>query len=381
MYRFKTALLLILCFIYALFRGRATDKTPHPKKVCVIQLAKLGDMVCTTPMFRAIKEAYPEARVCVVGNGLNKDLLEGNVDIDEYLVWSEGVWGMARELRRRHIDGLCITGPGVEALAAAYLAGVPRIVVPVVTSGVSPYETRAYALLRHLAIRMPHRMGQYAPREYLRLLEPLGICTEDTTKHLNYSDKSRKNATALLRANTLTEKKFAVMSPSAGNKIKNWSADRFARVAEHLVARGMPVVVIGSKGDREEVATMMRSVEKPDGIIDASEKFSIDELKAFIAQAALFVSADTGPIYIAEAFGVATVDIIGPIDEKEQPPIGPIHFVVVAPRQKPQLSVMNARMYDAHEARRQVEAITVPMVTEAIDALLQSTYRASCFEN
>ncbi len=53
------------------------------KNVAVIQMAKLGDMVCTTPMFRAIKLAHPEWRLIVVGNLINKNLLSYNNDIDE----------------------------------------------------------------------------------------------------------------------------------------------------------------------------------------------------------------------------------------------------------------------------------------------------------
>lgn len=372
MYRFRTALLLSLCFSRALFRGRAARLSNNPKKVAVIQLAKLGDMVCTTPMFRAVKEKYPDAKLSVIGNVINKELLTNNHDVDEYLVWSnESIFGMVREIRRGGIEALCITGPSTDALAVAYLAGVPCIVVPVVEGGVSPYETRAYKLLRRLVHTEPHHMGHYAPGEYLRLLEPLGIYTNDTTKHLAYSDEARKNADAFLYTHSLTEKNFAIISPSAGNKIKNWPADRFARVAEYLVSRGLPVVVIGGRRDVEEVTAMLRAVKNSENIIDALEKFSIDELKAIIARAGLFVSADTGPIYIAEAFGVPTVDIVGPMDEREQPPRGPHHVVVAAPREAPQLHIMNARLYDEREARRQVEAITVSMVTEAIAGLLR----------
>ena len=86
----------------------------------------------------------------------------------------------------------------------------------------------------------------------------------------------------------------------------------------------------------------------------------------------MFISADTGPIYIAEAFDVPTVDIVGPMDEREQPPISPIHRIVVPPnRTKPQLHIMNARTYNREEAFRQVASITSAMVITETDALLR----------
>ncbi|MBU6214867.1 glycosyltransferase family 9 protein [Patescibacteria group bacterium] len=369
MHRLTTLLVSALCLGYAPFRGRATRRIIDPARIGVVQLAKLGDMVCTTPMFAAVKRRYPDARVSVFGNSINKQVLDGLPTVDEYCVWQPNIFRMASEMRRRHLDFLCVTGPSMEALAAAYLAGVPCIAVPIVSGGYTPYETRPYKLLRLLALCVPHRMGNYAPREYLRLLEPIGIITDDTTKQVVYSDTARRTVDAFLRSNRLVEKRFAVMSPSAGNKIKNWPADRFARVAEYLASRGLPVVVIGGPRDIEEVAAMMSALEASEGVIDAGDRLSIDELKALVARAVLFVSADTGPIYIAESFGVTTVDIVGPVDEREQPPIGPHHAVVVAPRARPALSLMNARRYDAREARRQVEAITVPMVIQAIEAV------------
>ena len=76
-------------------------------------------------------------------------------------------------------------------------------------------------------------------------------------------------------------------------------------------------------------------------------------------------------MYIAEAFGVPTVDIIGPIDEREQPPTGEMHKIVkLESRASPELFVMNASIYDKNEARRQVELISVNMVKEKTDEII-----------
>lgn len=367
----QNARMLIASYGYALVRGRATRAPEKPQTIVVAQTAKLGDMVCATPVFHALRAHYPHACIVVMGSALNREVLAGHADVDDYIVSEQGLFALARAVRARKAEVGCVLVPDSAALAALFLGGARLVVVPEVIGGYCPWQTKTYRLLRRLVRRVPHRMGHYAPGEYLRLLEPLGIRTNDTKKYLNYSETARKNASAFLRAHSLVENRFAIVSPSAGNKVKSWPADRFARVAEHLVCRGLPVVVIGGARDKEEVEAMMREVKKTESIIDASESFSIDELKALIAQAALFVSVDTGPLYIAEAFGVPTVDIVGPMNEREQPPIGPGHVVVVPPeRHKPELAVMNARVYDTQEARRQVETISVAMVQAAIDQLV-----------
>lgn len=363
----------ILCsasYGYALFSRRATACAPSPQRVLVWQMAKLGDMVCTTPLFRALKHAYPSIRVTVVGNAINKELLEWNADVDDYIVF-DGFLSMLKHIRQENYDAAFVTGPSAIAVAVLFLGGIRCITAPRIENGTSPYETGAYHLLLKLVTSVPHCMGHYAPREYLRLLESVGINTNDTRKHLDYSDAARKNVDVFLRAHDLRERAFAVLSPSAGNKIKRWPAERFARVAEHLVSKGFPVVVIGGPRDRAEVADMMREIKNPKRIINALDQFSIDGLKAFLARAALLVAVDTGPIYIAEAFGTPTVDIVGAMDEREQPPQGEKHVVVIPPGPRvPQLHIMNARSYDAEEARRQVESITVAAVVDMCDRVL-----------
>jgi len=107
-----------------------------------------------------------------------------------------------------------------------------------------------------------------------------------------------------------------------------------------------------------------------DKIINVLNKFSLNELKAFISKLNLFISVDTGPIYIAEAFGVPTVDIVGPMDEREQPPIGEKHKIVVSKRTKPELHVMNARVYNEKEALKQINDITSDMVIKEINDII-----------
>ncbi len=365
----KNMALLTACYLRRFVRRPLAKAPKKLSSVLVVQTAKLGDMVCSTPVFHAIKQAQPQARLTVLGDAVGQKVLQDNPDVDDYIVDVKDAFALSRILRARRFDASVVLMPDSKAIAASYLASIPFIVASKIENGYCPWQTKTYRALLRLVHTEPHRMGHYAPREYLRLLESLGISAEDTTKHLGYSKAAAGVARQFLERHSLIEKKFAVISPSAGNKIKNWPADRFARVAEHIVSKDLPVVIIGSDRDREEVDAMIAALGKQESVLNASEQFSIDELKAFIASAALFVGVDTGPIYIAEAFGVPTVDIVGPMDEREQPPVGPEHIVVVPERVQPELHIMNARMYDVVEAKRQRESISVAQVNESVDRL------------
>ena len=64
-----------------------------------------------------------------------------------------------------------------------------------------------------------------------------------------------------------------------------------------------------------------------------------------------------------------TIDIVGPVDENDQPPQGKYNLIVKADRKKSELYVMNARKYNIKEAQRQINDITINMVIEKFEEL------------
>lgn len=364
--------LLFICYICYPFKKRDTN-LKKDKKILIIQRAKLGDMVCTTPMFRAVKEKFPKSELIVMGNNTNKYVLENNYDVDRYFVIkNETFWENFKIIKKIKPDFACITSPTFINLAALYLASVPIISAPKIENGESPYETKAYKQLINYVIAIKHRMGSYAPREYLKLLEPIGIYSEDTKKYLGYSSVADSRIKDFFNEKKIKKDDFIVgVSPSAGNKIKKWPEEKFAKVVDYLYKKyKIRIIIIGGKDDKGEILKMLSFLDKNTKVLNTCEDFNIDELKALISRMDMFISVDTGPIYIAEAFGVPTIDITGPIDEKEQPPIGEYHKVVfIKNRKRPQLYVMNARNYDYKEARRQTEEITTEMVIDIFEDL------------
>lgn len=385
MYSYFTQLLaLIFSFAYLPFRGRARVKIEEAqkiKKAVFIQRAKLGDMVCTTPLFHLLKNNFSGVELTVAGNSTNEKLLEHNKDIDEYVVFEDyggmgsDFWRLVKKLRKKHPEFGAIVVPDLLGLAALFLGGVKMISAPKITNGASAYETTSYKLLRHLVTETPLRMNCYMPREYLNILEVLGIFSDDTTKRLAYSGVADREASVLIEEKKSEGKKIVGVTPTAGSKMKEWPAEKFAEVANYLIKKwNAHVFIIGGPMDIDTGHGLYGLIENG-GATDLSGRLTIDVSKALISKFDLLIGVDTGPIYIAEAFGVPTVDIIGPVSELEQPPIGPLHKVVyLTDRVAPEVHIMNARVYNEKEAKRQIDGITVSMVVSKLEELFNSEY-------
>lgn len=366
---------LLLLSLASLARSgtrRATIVRPHT--VVIVQGAKLGDMVCTTPFFRAITQKYPNVRLIVVGDTVNQKLLDGHPAIARYILWDKDFWNTARALKTEAIDYGIVALPSLESLALLVVGGARAIGAPVVVGGASPYETVSYCFLRRFAIAIPHHFGGYVPREYLRLLEPIGIKSADTKKWLVVSAKATTSIHNFLSTEGLyPQRDFIVgMTPSVGgNPRKRWAPEKFAAVADYLAQKYRArIIIIGAGRDEADIEKMVHAMRPETPIVNTLNRFSIEELKALMASFSLFISADTGPIYIAEAFGVPTIDIVGPMDENAQPPRGALHRVVVPPRARPAFGILNHDGSNPKEELRQNEATTVEMVIGVIDELV-----------
>lgn len=372
--RISRLFVLILCFLFFPLRGKANKKQSNYHNILIIPPGKLGDVVCVTPVFFAIRQKFPKTKIFILGNNTKKAVLKDSNLVDIYLD-DEGFVKNILKIRRAKIDFACVNSFDFMKLAELYLSGIPFISAPVVVNNNITQETKPYKLLIKLVAHKNFILGDYIPRQYLYLIEPLGIFSDNTKKHLGFSKDAEKRISRFFKDRNLNLKKDFIIgiSPSAGNKDKTWKAEKFAKIADYLYQKyNAKIIIIGGQGDIKETKEMTEYINKSTFFVDTTGAFNIDILKGLVSKLDLFIGVDTGPIYISEAFNVPTIDIVGPINENEQPPIGKFHKIVKwEDRKQPAINILDARNYDYEEVRRQTDNITVNMVIKKIDELIQ----------
>lgn len=366
-------LVLILCFSVFPFRGKTDKKQSNYSNILVIPPGKLGDVVCVTPVFFAIRQQFPEARIFVLGNKMTKAVLKDSGLVDVYLD-DEGFVRNFLKIKRAKIDFACVNSFDFMKLAGLYLSGIPLISAPEVINANITQETKPYKLLVKLVAHKNFILGDYLPRQYLYLIESLGIFSDNTKKHLGFSKDAEEKISRFFKKENLYLGKDLIVgiSPSAGNKIKLWKAEKFAKISDYLYQKyNAKIIIIGDKEDIKESKEMIRHIDKDTFFINTTGVFSIDALKGLISKLNLFISVDTGPIYISEAFNVPTIDIVGPINENEQPPIGKFNKIVKdINRSNSAINILDTRNYDYKKAREQSDNILVADVIKVIDELM-----------
>jgi len=370
--RFTTLLLLIASVGKFLFRGGATrtPKFPPISIVAMVLTSNIGDMIFATSVFRAIKEKYPKAYLTVVGSKKNAITLAGNKDVDDYIETPESVWELINLLQMKKADyGFSLATSSFD-IVSMFLAGIRSIACFDVQNALGAH-TRSYNLLKKLCIKIPFYIGQYVSQEYLKVLEPLGIFSTNTSKYMFFNEKIAKEVRERFAQSgiDLGKDKIIAISPGAGTKIKQWPAERFVEVANYLEKQGFKIAVIGGPGDHKEVG-MFKSKLKAENLIDASI-MSLEEMIYFISTCKLMIANDSGPVYMAEAFNVPTLVVVGPTDEIEHPPHGPLN-AVVTPDRNIEAPEMRGHIvgYSEEHALEQIERVTVDNVLTTLKGLL-----------
>jgi len=297
--------------------------SPDPK-ILIIQIGKIGDMICTTPVFREIKKKFPRSRIGVIIIPRSEGILKNNPHIDEIFLITDypGFFDKFRlisKLRKEKYDwafSLDIAGAFLNVLALWSL----------IPNRISMTYKHAGEIMRSLFIfsnyRLEYKRGTSVLNHRLSLLKFMGIENTSEQKEVFFTPIEEEKAVEFLAENGLHEQdKIIGISVSAGIKETQWEISRFAALADRLIEElGARVVFIGSENDRaliDQAQSLMKNQA-----VDSSGRFELRELAALLKSFKLLISVDSGPIYIADALKVPVVDIMGPSDFKEQSPSG-----------------------------------------------------------
>jgi ADP-heptose:LPS heptosyltransferase len=280
---------------------------PGVERIAVLRANALGDYMFCIPALDALRAAYPEADIALLGCPWHARFLSdrpGPVDRVVVVPPSRGV----REEPGRHDD-------------AAELSG---------------FFERMQAERFDLALQM-HGGGRWSNPFLLRLGAGLtaGCRTEDAapldrsipyvyfqpeiTRNLEIADLVGAGPVTLTPTVAVTERDlaeaagllepspFAVLHPGAGTPRRRWPPERFAAVGDALAATGMRVVVTGTGGEWPIVAAVLREMRAP--AVNGCDALSLGGLAGLLSRAEVVVSNDSGPLHLAAAVGARTVGI------------------------------------------------------------------------
>jgi ADP-heptose:LPS heptosyltransferase len=279
------------------------------RSVVVYRALGLGDFLTGVPAYRAVRRAYPDARVELAAPAVLEPLAALSGAFDR-LVPTPELTTPRLAVRPDVVANLHGRGPqshrALLPLAAAEVVAF-RCVDP-------PVEGPDWCPDEHEVVR------------WCRLLEESGIAADPTDLDLPTPGSPSVHPGA------------TVIHPGAAHPARRWPAERFAEVARHLAALGHRVVVTGSAGERHLTEAVVAAADLPD-VAALGGRLDLGRLAALVAGASLVVCGDTGVAHLATAFGTPSVLLFGPMSpDLWGPPVDrPQHRVLWHPEADPAL--------------------------------------------
>ena len=324
MYLLLTWLLAPLALL-RLARGRGVTS---PQNILLIQTAKIGDYICTTPLIRALRTTYPDARLSLLVNPLSEPLARNQPGVDEVLTLVgghisgfSGRLALYRMLRNKGLDTTICISPNQAFLLIPFLAGVRW------RASILPnFGGRSYQLATpFLNATETHRQGRMMVETGMALLQRLGVKASLPDKEIAATPGAEQRVMSAFPM--LAAGSWIGLGVSSGNKLKELGHDQLADLIDRLLALGAGIVLIGSVAEQRLAGELCRARNSP-RLVDSTGGVPLEELAALIDRLSLYVGVDSGVTYLADARRIPVIDIMGPADPEDQRPTGSQAIVI-----------------------------------------------------
>lgn len=308
---------------------------PGVKKILLIQLGDIGDVVWTTPAIRAVKNCVPEAQVSVMVKEGFGGLLEADPSIKKVfelkrprgnlLHQAAGQMSFLKSIRAQRFDLVIDLRLGDRGAFLSFLTGAPLRVTMHHPGGV-PFWRQYF--FTHGVVPRP-RLGAYgAADQTLCFLRGIGIDTEDIIPGLWVADAVKNRVREILdRERVGAPARWITINFFSRWSYKEWDAHKWVEIINWLWRDfATPVIIIGS---REEQPKAQAIIKKCDArVFNFAGLTSLSELAGLLSLSRLHVGVDSAAPHIAAATGVPTVTIYGPTSWKDWAPVGKVHRVI-----------------------------------------------------
>jgi heptosyltransferase-1 len=330
--------------------GRIDIAPATIRRLLVVRLSAMGDVIHTLPAVSALRKAFPRSHIgwlieerwaellCTpraARHGQRSSLrpLVDEVHAVDLKGWGKSlfslstpqriakIWNDVRDVRYDIVVDL------QGAIRSAVLARWSR--ARMVYGSAEPRESPASLWYT----RKVQAQGRHVVEQNLSIAEAMiesqnhglrqvRLVPEDISFQIPRDPQVEASVGQRLERHSIGD--FAILNPGAGWGAKRWPAERYGEVARALSDCGVRSILNYGPGE-EELARAAESASRGTAEVTSC---SLTELIALTRRARIFIGGDTGPLHLASALRVPVVAIYGPTDPARNGPYGTHNIVL-----------------------------------------------------
>ena len=304
------------------------------ERILLVRLSAIGDVIMCSAVAENIKRHYHGTHITWLASPPAADILRHNPYIDRLLVWDRRPLDAAfarrrfgtvyKELKKVReifrpfdfdlaidLQSLLLTG------IITYLSGAPRRI------GIHDRHEGGSLFMTEMApkIANPHRLCRY-----MTALNAIGIDEYSPQPTVSVTADMRKDAQRFwLNHNIDPAKPILMVSIRTSAANKNWPPDRFG--AALLSVPGEVQIVFC--GTAQDIPYIKKAQQYVRGTWCIAGETSLVQLAGLLASAKLLLTADSGPLHLAEAVGTKTISLWGPTRPEDYGPLTKGHEFII----------------------------------------------------
>jgi len=281
---------------------------PVPNRILFIRPSALGDVCRSVPVVASLKKHWPDATIDWLVQSEFIDAVSMHPAVNEVIpfprqslrrwYFPKGFFKMLaflRLLKSKKYD-LVIDGQGLGR--SGLFAWATRC-----KTRIGPASAREFGWLGYTQKVQTKR--EHAVDQMLALSEAAGAPSiQDMQLSANESDVSWWNQFQEQRAIG----PYIVIAPTSRWESKQWPVERYIEVAQHIIAKGMNVVVVGAPNETVQIEPILSY----DGMLNLLPEMTIGRVMAVIAQSKLVIANDSAALHIAVGFHRPCIGLFGP---------------------------------------------------------------------
>jgi heptosyltransferase-2 len=281
----------------------------------------IGDAVMSLPALEAARARWPQAEIVLLARPWMAGIYRDHGVADRVIEFERppaaghrglaGLERLARELRAERFDAALLLQNAFQAAWLAWRAGIAERI------GYAR-DGRSWLLTRAVPVPRRGEIPALEPFYYLELVRRAGWLDrlpERLEIRLRVAPASLERAEqTLAAAGSFGERLRIAIAPGAAfGPAKCWPAERYAELADRLIAAfAADVVLFGAPAERQMCERIAGAMVARPAVL--AGRLGVAELPAALARCGLFIGNDSGAMHVAAAVGLPVVGIFGPTD-------------------------------------------------------------------
>lgn len=290
------------------------------KKILVIKISALGDVILSIPSLKAIRKKFPEAVIKVLVGLSSSDILRGCPYINERIVYDpnlrdahlKGFLKIASQLRRENFDIVVDLQNNRKSHLLSFLS------MAALRYG---YDNGKWSFF--LNRRIKNTESPIGPIEHqFRTLRLLEVERSNEALELWPSKEDKKWADDFLKENWMDSKHLLVginIGASSKWQSKRWKTVYIAELCDELAKRHNIRTLLTGVDEDTEAAREIVNIANSKPIVSVG-KTDILQLASLMKRCKVYITTDSAPLHIAASMGVPFIALFGPTDPQRHIP-------------------------------------------------------------